>query len=64
MGVKTIAGDCHSPGIDEGAYRVGTSTLLKRGYNPGPSGWLNTHAIVYPNGKRTLVNIINGAWRL
>jgi len=64
LGVKTIAGDCHAPGIMGGAWRAGTSTLLKRGYNRGPSGWLNTHVLVYANGKRTMINVINGSWRL
>ena len=64
IGVKTIAGDCHSPEIFEGAWRAGTLSLLKRGYNKGPSGWLNTNVLVYPNGKRTMINVINGSWRL
>lgn len=64
IGAKTIGGDCHSPEIFEGAWRGGTSSKLLRGYNPGPSGWLNTHVLVYPNGKRTMITVINGLWRL
>jgi hypothetical protein len=64
IGVKSVTAHEHSPGIDEGAYRVGTSTPLSRGYTHGPSNWLNTHALIYPNGKRTLINIIDGRWRL
>jgi hypothetical protein len=64
IGVKTVTGHSHSPGIDEGAYRVGTSTRLRLGYNIGPSSWLNTHCLIYGNGKRTLLNIIDGKWRL
>lgn len=63
LGVKTIVGHSHTPGIIEGAYQVGTSTHLKLEYNDGPSSWLNTHALVYPNGKRTLINVIKGKWR-
>jgi hypothetical protein len=63
IGVKSVTGHEHSPGIDEGAWRVGTSTELSRGYNRGPSSWLNTHCLIYPNSKRTLINIINGEWR-
>jgi hypothetical protein len=63
LGVKTIVGHSHTPGIIEGAYQVGTSSHLKLEYNDGPSSWLNTHALVYPNGKRTLINIIKGKWR-
>lgn len=64
IGVKSVIGHSHSPAIDEGCYQVGTSTHLKLEYNNGPSSWLNTHCILYANGKRTLVNIINGSWRL
>jgi len=64
IGVKTNSGHAHSPGIDEGAYRAGTSTRLRLGYNSGPSSWLNTHILTYANSKRTLINIINGEWRL
>lgn len=64
IGVKSIIGHTHSPGIDEGCYQVGTSTARKLEYTSGPSGWLNTHAIVYANGKRSLINIIDGEWRL
>lgn len=64
IGVKSIIGHAHSPGIDEGAYQVGTSTKLRLGYNSGPSSWLNTHCVVYANGKRCLINIIGGKWRL
>jgi hypothetical protein len=64
IGVKSIIGHSHTPAIEEGCYQVGTSTKLSRGYTHGPSSWLNTHAIIYPNGKRTLINIIDGKWRL
>jgi hypothetical protein len=64
IGVKTIIGHSHSPGIDEGGYQNGTSTKLRLGYNTGPSSWLNSHTVVYANGKRCLINIIGGKWRL
>lgn len=33
-------------------------------YNRGsPSGWMNTHCVIYLNGKRALINIIDGRWR-
>jgi hypothetical protein len=64
LGVKTIIGHSHSPGIDEGGYQNGTSTRLRLGYNTGPSSWLNTHTAVYANGKRCLINVIHGRWRL
>lgn len=65
IGVRTVGGHSHSPGIREGAHQVGTSTYLDLEYSGGGlSSWLNTHEIIYANGKRTLVNIIKGDWRL
>jgi hypothetical protein len=64
IGVKSVIGHSHSPCIEEGCYQVGTSTALKLEYNLGPSGWLNTHCLLHANGKRQLITIINGEWRL
>jgi hypothetical protein len=65
IGPKTIIGHSHSPGIYEGCYQVGTSSILDLEYTKGsPSSWLHTHCLVYPDGKRTLINIIKGRWRL
>lgn len=63
IGAKTIIGHSHSPGIRDGCYQVGTSSRLRLEYNRGPSSWLNTHCVLYANGKRSLVNIIDGKWR-
>lgn len=64
IGVKTIIGHTHSPGITDGAYQVGTSSYLNLSYAAGsPSSWLHTHCVIYPNGKRSLINIIDGKWR-
>lgn len=60
---KSVIGHSHSPGINKGAYQVGTSSKLKLEYTKGPSSWLNTHCIIFPNGKRQLINIINGKWK-
>ena len=64
IGVKSIIGHSHSPGIDEGAYQVGTSTGLRLEYNHGPSSWLNCHAILHADGKRQLVMLVDGKWCL
>ena len=64
IGVKTIIGHSHSPGIDGGCYQTGTSTPLRLDYNKGPSSWLNCHCVLYANGKRSLLPIIDGEWRL
>lgn len=62
IGVKTVIGHSHSPGIKDGCYQTGTSSVLRLAYNHGPSSWLHTHCIIYPNGKRTLINVIDGKW--
>lgn len=64
IGVKTVIGHSHSPGIEEGCYQTGTSTPLRLDYNQGPSSWLHCHCVVYANGKRSLLPIIDGKWRL
>jgi hypothetical protein len=63
VGAKTIIGHSHTPRIVDGCYQTGTSSLLDMGYNVGPSSWLHSHVIVYPNGKRTHIHVINGRWR-
>lgn len=59
-----VIGHAHSPAILRGVYRVGTSTRLDLGYNIGPSSWFNTHALVYADGSRQLINTIGGRWRI
>jgi hypothetical protein len=63
IGVKSIIGHGHGPGIEEGCYQVGTSSPLRLEYNRGPSSWMHTHAILYANHKRALINIVDGQWR-
>jgi len=63
VGLRSIVGHSHSPGIFEGAYQVGTSSRLRLEYNPGPSSWLNTHAVVHQNGRRQMIHVIDGYWR-
>lgn len=61
---KSISGHSHTPGILRDAWSVGTSTHLKLSYNSGPSSWLQTLCLVYPNGMRQLINIIEGQYNL
>ena len=51
-------GHIHTPAIWRNVWRAGTSTHLKLGYNDGPSSWLWSHILVYPDGRRQLYNII------
>ncbi len=60
---KMVVGHSHSPKIYSGVYQVGTSTKLRLEYNKGPSSWLNTHCLIYADGRRTLISVINGEWK-
>lgn len=63
LGVRSIIGHSHTPGIEEGAYQTGTSTNLRLEYNGGPSSWLNAHCSINADGKRQLIFIVDGQWR-
>lgn len=63
LGVKAISGHTHSPGIEEGHYKGGTSGPLRPDYARGPSGWLNAHVAVYASRKRAILVIVDGRWR-
>jgi hypothetical protein len=64
IGTRSVIGHSHTPGIEEGCYQVGTSTMLRLEYNSGPSSWLNTHCVLHADGKRQLITIIDGTWRM
>jgi hypothetical protein len=64
IGPKTVIGHSHSPCIVDGVYQVGLSGKMNLEYVSGPSSWLQTHCIIYGDGKRTLINTINGKWKL
>lgn len=61
---QSVTGHTHSPEILRGAWVVGTSSLLRLGYNEGASSWMHTACLVYPNGSRQLINVIGGKWRI
>lgn len=54
-----VTGHQHSPEIQNSLFVVGTSTYLQLSYNGGPSSWCQTLCIVYKDGSRQLINIIN-----
>lgn len=61
---RGIVGHFHSPEIFRDIWVVGTSTVLNLYYTKGsPSDWLQTHALLHPNGKPQLINIINGTYQ-
>lgn len=61
---QSVSGHSHSPEILRGAFQVGTTSKLKLGYNQGGSTWCHTSCLVYPDGRRQLINIIDGEWRM
>lgn len=64
VGERVVIGHSHTPGIIEGAYQVGTTSVLAQDYVRGPSARLHGHCVIYANGKRSLLLIIDREWRL
>lgn len=60
---KTITGHSHQAGILHGSWSVAVSASLDHGYNKGPSAWSHTNAVIYRNGKRTMIEVKSGKWR-
>ncbi|HET8686678.1 MAG TPA: hypothetical protein VFM18_08440, partial [Methanosarcina sp.] len=63
LGEKAIVGHSHSPGILGGCWQVGTLSKIDLDYTSGASGWIHTNCIIHENGKRQMINVINGKWR-
>lgn len=63
LGFKSFTAHSHTPQITDGCYTVGVSGNLDMDYNVGPSSWMHTHGIIYPNGKRAFLWIKNNKWR-
>lgn len=62
-GKRVLLGHNHSATIQGGIWRVGVSTPRVLPYHNGPAtNWTNTHAVIFENGQRMLVNIIHGDW--
>ena len=65
IGTKSTTAHNHGRGIKGGHYRVGTKSIIPLGYAiGGPGSWTHTDQITYSNGKRTLINWINGECHL
>ncbi len=60
----SVSGHSHTPEILRGAWQVGTCSHLKLNYSKGPSSWMHSSCLVYPNGARQMINIIGDSWRL
>jgi len=62
LNTKIITGHSHTPGRKDGALAVGTSTIMRMGYNIGPSNWLQSHVIIHKSGKAQHVHFIDGEY--
>lgn len=62
MGSKSVTAHTHTPQITDGAYVNGVSGSLDMGYNRGLSSWAHAHTILYPNGARTILTMMDGRW--
>jgi hypothetical protein len=59
---KATIGHTHSARIVKAVYQVGKSTNTLE-YEVGLSSHTQTHCLQYPNGKRTLIDILGQSWR-
>jgi hypothetical protein len=64
MGRKLTMADKHTAEIHDGVYVAGTSSRLDMGYNHGPSSWSHSHVVLYRNGKRAIITMRDGRWRV
>lgn len=61
IGAKVTKGHDHQAGIVDGCYSAGTFSRLDLDYTAGsPSAWINSMVVLYPNGKRTHIHVIDG----
>ena len=61
---RALHGHTHSPYLYRGIGCVGTTSILRPGFNVGPSGWVHCSGNVYENGAIELINSFSGKWRL
>jgi len=64
VSVRMTVGHGHSAAILDGVHMVGLCGRFDQGYNnPALSSWSHTQGVTYPNGRRSLVTIIDGKYR-
>jgi len=62
IGIRSVIGHGHSPGIYHGCWQVGV-TAPTLGYARGPSSWACCHVLGYPGGKRQAIFVsASGRW--
>lgn len=55
---SSVTGHTHTPAILRNAWQVGTSSVLRKGYNTGPSSWFNSHILLGSWGRRQIINLL------
>jgi hypothetical protein len=64
VAVRMNTGHTHSASIMDGVYTAGLCGMMDQGYNnEALSSWSHTQIVTYPNGRRTLVTVVDGKWR-
>jgi hypothetical protein len=64
VATRMNTGHTHSPSIIDGVYTAGLCGLMDQGYNnESLSSWSQSQILVYPNGKRSIVTLVDGLWR-
>tara|TARA_R110002126_G_scaffold82497_10_gene202229 strand:- start:4005 stop:5573 length:1569 start_codon:yes stop_codon:yes gene_type:complete len=58
LNTKMITAHTHSPSRFDNVICTGTTTKLRLSYNKGASGWLQSHVVIFPNGKCQHINFI------
>ena len=64
IGPRVTKGHGHSAIIVDGVYEAGTTSLLDMGYNAGPSSWSHSSVVQYQNGRRAMITLNGGKWRV
>lgn len=65
LGKPVQTGHNHGPERFLNNGQVGTTSLLDMGYNFGPpSNWLHTGSLIYPDHTWSLINFIEGEYRI
>lgn len=63
IGIRTMSGHAHGPGIEKSVHQVGMS-CEPGDYSVGPSNHMWAHGIVHSNGKKQICFILGeGDWR-
>lgn len=63
MNQRVFVGHNHSASIFGPVWRLGTSTPRMQFYVTSPAtNWTNTHAVIFRNGQRQLLNFVRGKW--